>query len=349
MVGVDSTFATPLNQQPLDYGADVVMHSATKFIGGHSDLLAGVLVTRDDALYEEFHHRRLLHGATIGAMEAFFTIRGARTMGLRLDRAQQNAMELATRLEGHAGHRPRAVSGVAQPRHPRGGEVVHDRVRRDAVVRDDGVRRAGQRGLRPRRADQSRDEPRRGRVDHGTARGPGRSGAASPIGDMPPVLIALEASLRLTSTRGARDLPLEDFFLDYRKTALAANEVIESITVPKLWPHEVFFCDKLSKRRDQDISTVAAGYRLKIKSGRVEDARIAFGGMAATPKRAPAVEAALKKDGFAAAIAAVEADFKPIDDWRGSAAYRLQAAKNLLRRLELRVVSPGQVVEVEAL
>ena len=103
VVGVDSTFATPLNQQPLDYGADVVMHSATKFIGGHSDLLAGVLVTRDDALYDEFHHRRLLHGATIGAMEAFLTIRGARTMGLRLDRAQQNAMELATRLEQHQG------------------------------------------------------------------------------------------------------------------------------------------------------------------------------------------------------------------------------------------------------
>jgi xanthine dehydrogenase small subunit len=111
----------------------------------------------------------------------------------------------------------------------------------------------------------------------------------------------------------------------------------------------VFFCDKLSKRRDQDISTVAAGYRLKIKAGRVEDARIAFGGMAATPKRATAVEAALKKDGFAAAIAAVETEFKPIDDWRGSAAYRLQAAKNLLRRLELRVTAPGQAVDVEAL
>jgi xanthine dehydrogenase small subunit len=177
----------------------------------------------------------------------------------------------------------------------------------------------------------------------------GNIGTASPIGDMPPVLIALEARLRLTSTRGARDLPLEDFFLDYRKTALAADEVIESISVPKLWQGEVFFCDKLSKRRDQDISTVAAGYRLKIKSGRIEDVRIAFGGMAATPKRATAVEAALKKDGFAAAIAAVESEFKPIDDWRGSAAYRLQAAKNLLRRLELRVASPGQAVEVEAL
>lgn len=103
IVAVDGTFATPLTQQPLQYGADVVMHSATKFIGGHSDLLAGVLVTRSDELYDEFHHRRLLHGATIGAMEAFLTIRGARTMHLRLERAQANAMELATRLEQHAG------------------------------------------------------------------------------------------------------------------------------------------------------------------------------------------------------------------------------------------------------
>jgi cystathionine gamma-synthase len=77
------------------------MHSATKFIGGHSDLLAGVLTVARDDLYDEFHERRLLHGASIGAMEAFLTIRGARTMGLRLERAQDNAMELARRLEAH--------------------------------------------------------------------------------------------------------------------------------------------------------------------------------------------------------------------------------------------------------
>lgn len=101
LVGVDSTFATPLNQRPLDYGADVVMHSATKFIGGHSDLLAGVLVTRNDELYDEFQERRMLYGASIGGMEAFLTIRGARTMGLRMERAQLSAMELAVRLEAH--------------------------------------------------------------------------------------------------------------------------------------------------------------------------------------------------------------------------------------------------------
>jgi len=101
LVAVDSTFATPLLQRPLDLGADIVMHSATKFIGGHSDLLAGVLLTRDGELHDEFHRRRLLHGATIGAMEAFLTIRGARTLALRVERAQTNAMEIAQRLEAH--------------------------------------------------------------------------------------------------------------------------------------------------------------------------------------------------------------------------------------------------------
>jgi xanthine dehydrogenase small subunit len=182
----------------------------------------------------------------------------------------------------------------------------------------------------------------------------GNIGTASPIGDMPPVLLALEARLTLVSTRGARDLPLEDFFLGYRKTALAPDEVIQSLTVPRLWPGEVFFCDKLSKRRDQDISTVAAGYRLRIKQGKIEDARIGFGGMAATPKRASHVEEALKGQALSVAIfegaaTAVAKDFQPIDDWRGSASYRLTAAANLLRRLYWRLAEPQRAVEVEAL
>jgi len=98
LIAVDSTFATPLVQRPLDLGADVVMHSATKFIGGHSDLLAGLLTTSSQELHDEFHERRLLHGATIGAMEAFLAIRGARTLSLRMEKAQANAVELAARL-----------------------------------------------------------------------------------------------------------------------------------------------------------------------------------------------------------------------------------------------------------
>jgi xanthine dehydrogenase small subunit len=182
----------------------------------------------------------------------------------------------------------------------------------------------------------------------------GNIGTASPIGDMPPVLIALEATLRLVSTRGVRALPIEDFFLGYRKTALAPDEVIESLTMPKLWPGEQFFCDKLSKRRDQDISTVAAAYRLRVIGGRIEDARVGFGGMAATPRRALLVEAALKGQPvspapFEAAAAAVAREFEPIDDWRGSASYRRTAAANLLRRLYWRIAEPARPVEVEAL
>lgn len=101
LIAVDSTFATPLVQRPLDLGADVVMHSATKFIGGHSDLLAGVLSVRSDGLYEELWQRRLLNGGTIGALEAYLAIRGARTLALRMDKAMANAEVLAERLAAH--------------------------------------------------------------------------------------------------------------------------------------------------------------------------------------------------------------------------------------------------------
>lgn len=101
LVAVDSTFATPLVQRPLELRADIVMHSATKFIGGHSDLLAGLLVVRDKALHEEFAERRKLTGGVIGGFEAFLATRGARTLALRIERAQHNAMILAKRLEAH--------------------------------------------------------------------------------------------------------------------------------------------------------------------------------------------------------------------------------------------------------
>ncbi|MGI9604890.1 MAG: trans-sulfuration enzyme family protein [Acidimicrobiales bacterium] len=101
IVAVDSTFATPLVQRPLEFGADVVMQSATKFIGGHSDLLAGVLTTRTEELYDDLYHRRLRNGGTIGAMEAFLATRGARTLALRLEKSMANAGILAERLEAH--------------------------------------------------------------------------------------------------------------------------------------------------------------------------------------------------------------------------------------------------------
>ncbi len=101
LVAVDSTFATPLVQRPLEFGADTVMHSATKFIGGHSDLLAGVLSVTDDDLYDDLYHRRVRNGGTIGAMEAFLAIRGARSLALRMEKAMANAEVLAVRLEAH--------------------------------------------------------------------------------------------------------------------------------------------------------------------------------------------------------------------------------------------------------
>lgn len=101
ILGVDNTFATPINQRPLALGADVAVQSATKFIGGHSDLLGGVVTVRDDSLLAALRQSRELTGATPGTLEAFLAVRGARTLALRLERAQHNAMILAERLARH--------------------------------------------------------------------------------------------------------------------------------------------------------------------------------------------------------------------------------------------------------
>lgn len=101
ILAVDNTFATPLNQQPLDFGATVSIHSATKFIGGHSDLLAGIAITRDEKLLEALRTSRKLHGSVPGALEAFLATRGVRTLALRLERAQKSAQVLAERLASH--------------------------------------------------------------------------------------------------------------------------------------------------------------------------------------------------------------------------------------------------------
>lgn len=101
ILGVDNTFATPLNQRPLDLGADVAVQSVTKFIGGHSDLLGGVVTVRDPTLLAALRQARELAGATPGTLEAFLAVRGVRTLALRLERAQHTAMALAERLERH--------------------------------------------------------------------------------------------------------------------------------------------------------------------------------------------------------------------------------------------------------
>ncbi|KNX37623.1 trans-sulfuration enzyme family protein [Luteipulveratus halotolerans] len=112
----DNTFATPLLQQPLDLGADVVVHSATKYISGHSDLLLGATVTRDDALHARLYEHRTLGGAVPGPMETWLALRGMRTLHLRLERACANAADLAGRLREH--------QAVARVRYPDMGAVV---------------------------------------------------------------------------------------------------------------------------------------------------------------------------------------------------------------------------------
>ena len=168
----------------------------------------------------------------------------------------------------------------------------------------------------------------------------GNIGNASPIGDMPPCLIALDATLVLRGPDGAREMPIEDFFLDYRRTDLRPDEVIEAVRVPRLAPDRVFRTYKVSKRYDQDISAAIGAYRLTLADGRVTDARIAYGGMAATPKRAREAERALigkvwSEEAVAAAKRAIADDFAPIDDFRAGARYRAAVAANLLDRLYL--------------
>lgn len=110
VVVVDNTFATPLGQRPLDFGADLVLHSATKFIGGHADLLLGIVVARDQDLAARIVRRRKLAGGIPGALEAFLALRGLRTMPLRLARSQESAGILARRLQEHP-----AVTRVRYP------------------------------------------------------------------------------------------------------------------------------------------------------------------------------------------------------------------------------------------
>jgi len=157
----------------------------------------------------------------------------------------------------------------------------------------------------------------------------------SPIGDSPPWLIAAGATLHLAYADDRRSLPLEDFFLAYGKQDRRPGEIVEAVTIPKPTADATLFCYKIAKRFDQDISAVCAGIRLRRHGERIGEARIAYGGMAATPKRAAHAEAALTgapftEASFRRAMAALADDYQPISDLRASAAYRLKVAQNLL-------------------
>ncbi|HYI48401.1 MAG TPA: xanthine dehydrogenase small subunit [Allosphingosinicella sp.] len=160
----------------------------------------------------------------------------------------------------------------------------------------------------------------------------------SPIGDMPPAFIALGAELTLRRGTERRTIALEDFFLGYGKQDLAPGEFVESVRIPRPSSDMLIRIWKLSKRFDSDISGVCGAFALLIEDGIVTEARIAFGGMAAIPARAPGCEAALTgqawtEDTVEAAARALARDYDPLDDLRGSAAYRRKVAANLLRRI----------------
>ena len=168
----------------------------------------------------------------------------------------------------------------------------------------------------------------------------------SPIGDSAPVLMALDAAIELRRGAGVRSMALADFYVDYMKNRLEPGEFVQAVTVPLGRPAQVR-AYKMSKRFDCDISAVCAGLAIELDGDTVRTARFAFGGMAATVKRAARAEAALvdqpwNETSLKAAQQALADDYKPLSDMRASAGYRLQVAQNLLRRfwLETRTADP---------
>jgi len=161
----------------------------------------------------------------------------------------------------------------------------------------------------------------------------------SPIGDLSPMLIALAAEVELAGPASNRRLPLDAFFIDYGRQDREADEFVSAILVP-VTPTPLFRAYKISKRFDQDISAVLGAFSLTVSGQRITSARLAFGGMAATPKRAVAAETALTgatldMASFEAAAAVLTEDFTPISDMRASADYRLQVAANLILKYGL--------------
>ena len=175
----------------------------------------------------------------------------------------------------------------------------------------------------------------------------------SPIGDSMPALIALGASVTLASVAGNRTLALEELYLGYMKNAIAPVEVLTVINIPLPGSALQFRTYKVSKRFDSDISAVCAAFSFQLENELISSARVAFGGMAATPKRATSTEAALNGQQWneataRAAMAALAVDYAPLSDMRASREYRLSTAQNLLYRfyLETRLSEPFPAASV---
>ncbi|WP_444812737.1 xanthine dehydrogenase small subunit [Variovorax jilinensis] len=169
----------------------------------------------------------------------------------------------------------------------------------------------------------------------------------SPIGDSPPVLMALDAQIELRRGDRVRRMPLPDFYVDYMKNRLEPGEFVQGLALPLSALRRQVRAYKISKRFDCDISALCAGFAIELDGDVVREVRLAFGGMAATVKRGVQAEAALvgkpwSQGSVNAAKLALAQDFKPLSDMRASADYRLQVAQNLLQRLwlETRTADP---------
>jgi len=214
----------------------------------------------------------------------------------------------------------------------KGIEVTDTQVRIGAMV-DMNALRAAMEPLHPSYAEMIRrfaSQQVRGAATVG-----GNIANGSPIGDNPPALLALGATLHLRKGDTRREMPLEDFFVDYGQQDRAPGEFVETVSIPR--QNDRLKCYKLSKRFDQDISAVCGCFNIVVENGAVTEARIAFGGMAAIPKRAAAVEATLvgqpwNAQTMATAQAAFDDDFTPMSDMRASARYRQETARAMLAR-----------------
>ncbi len=177
----------------------------------------------------------------------------------------------------------------------------------------------------------------------------------SPIGDLPPALIALGATVELRCGDASRVLPLEDFFIAYGKQDRAPGEYVRRVRAPKLKANQHYRSFKVSKRFDEDISAVMSAFRFTLDGRRIGEARIAYGGMAATPKRAGGAEQALvgarldDPASWSAAIAAIGSDYAPLTDMRATAAYRSRVAANLLRKALIEVAGGEDATRIGAL
>ena len=169
----------------------------------------------------------------------------------------------------------------------------------------------------------------------------GNIATASPIGDTLPLLLSLDAKVVLKSIKKTKIIPLDNFFIDYRKTKLKKGQFIDSIRIP-LSPKNIFKAYKISKRFDDDISSVCASFNLKIINKKIKNIRIAYGGMGLIPKRAKYCEKILLHSPITEQVIdkakkSLEKDFKPISDMRASKKYRMEIAKNLLSKCFLEI------------